>query len=462
MSRIKALRDKKAALLQEAGQLVTKMDAGTITPDEVARLNAITSGKAQTETDPAVASLLKQVNDEISQEEVLMAERRSMTPVQDPNADTATEAAARVPAEARVEPVKFRSLGEQMMAIAAAGTPNSSRDSRLIMAAGPTGMSEGVGSDGGFLVQSDFVDGLLQNLYAGGDILNLINPYKIGVGPQSNGIRMNGVDETSRANGSRAGGIQAFWSGEAQQYSGTTPKFRKIGMELDKLTGLLYATDELLQDTTALESWINRAFTDEFTFKVEDAVINGTGAGMPLGILNSGAVITVPKETNQPNASINTFNILNMWARLPAKSRKTAVWLNNVDTEPALGQMYTPGKNVAGTENVGVIPAVGVNYTAPGVNGNQYATLQGRPVIPVEYCATLGTPGDLILWDPSQYLAIDKGQTQTASSIHVRFLFDETVFRFVYRFNGQPTWRQPVTPFKGSNSQSPFIVLAQR
>lgn len=88
--------------------------------------------------------------------------------------------------------------------------------------------------------------------------------------------------------------------------------------------------------------------------------------------------------------------------------------------------------------------------------------LLGRPVIPVEHCATLGTPGDIILADFSQYAMADKGGVQAASSIHVRFLNDESTFRFIYRVDGQPTWKKPLTPKNGSNTYSPFIQLSTR
>ena len=83
-------------------------------------------------------------------------------------------------------------------------------------------------------------------------------------------------------------------------------------------------------------------------------------------------------------------------------------------------------------------------------------------MIPVEYCQTLGTTGDIILADFSQYLMIDKGGLQSASSIHVRFVYDETAFRFVYRVDGQPAWNAALTPYKGTNKLSPFVVLASR
>ena len=42
------------------------------------------------------------------------------------------------------------------------------------------------------------------------------------------------------------------------------------------------------------------------------------------------------------------------------------------------------------------------------------------------------------------------------------FLYDENVFRFIYRVDGKPIWNKPLTPYKGSASVSPFVTLAKR
>jgi hypothetical protein len=62
----------------------------------------------------------------------------------------------------------------------------------------------------------------------------------------------------------------------------------------------------------------------------------------------------------------------------------------------------------------------------------------------------------------SQYIVIDKGGVQSASSMHVRFLNDEQTFRWVVRNDGQPTWNAALTPYKGSATLSPFVVVAAR
>ena len=41
-------------------------------------------------------------------------------------------------------------------------------------------------------------------------------------------------------------------------------------------------------------------------------------------------------------------------------------------------------------------------------------------------------------------------------------IYDESVFRFVVRMDGQPAHSSAITPYKGSNSLSAFINLATR
>jgi HK97 family phage major capsid protein len=128
------------------------------------------------------------------------------------------------------------------------------------------------------------------------------------------------------------------------------------------------------------------------------------------------------------------------------------VWLINQDCEPQLNTLsLTVGNN-----------SYPVLMPATGISGAPYDTMFGRPVIPTEFNKTLGTVGDIVLADFSQYLLVDKGSMQSASSVHVRFLYDEMVFKFTYRVDGQPIWRTALTPYQGTNTQSPFVALATR
>lgn len=358
--------------------------------------------------------------------------------------DRSTEKPEVKPTPAKDTEKRFSSFGEQLMATYRAAMPGGKVDERLTTRAA-SGLNESTPSDGGFLVQQDFVTELLKRTYETGILASKVK--KIPISTNANGMKINAIDEDSRANGSRWGGVQTYWEGEADELTASKPKFRQMELSLKKLTGLCYATDELLQDAAALEAVIRQAFAEEFGFKIDDAILSGSGEGEPLGILNSGAIVTVAKEASQTDI-ITVENLIKMWNRLWSRSRANAVWYINQELEPYLYTLKIGDKPV-------YIPA-------GGLSEKPYGTLFGRPVVPIEQCSAAGEVGDIILADIGQYLLIDKGGVKSASSIHVRFLYDENVFRFIYRVDGKPIWTKPLTPYKGSATVSPFVTLAKR
>jgi HK97 family phage major capsid protein len=341
----------------------------------------------------------------------------------------------------------WSSLGEQLFAVARADSKRGV-DPRLLTAAA-TGLGEAIPSDGGWLVQQDFSQELLQETFQTGLLASRCR--RIQISGNANSIKLNGVDETSRAS-TRYGGVLGYWVDEAAAKTASRPKFRKIELSLKKLIGLCYATDELLQDAVALESFIRTAFPGEFGFLIDDAIINGVGAAQPMGILNAGCLVSVSKETGQAASTVLAENIIKMYARMFPSSLASAVWLVNASVLP---QLYTMSLNV-GTGGAPVFMPAG------GLSQSPYNTLLGRPVIPIEQCAALGTVGDIIFADLGGYLFADKGGIQSDMSIHVQFLYDESVFRFVYRCDGQPSRSSALTPYKGSDTLSHFVALATR
>ena len=348
----------------------------------------------------------------------------------------------------------FASSGEFFQAVMRAGTPGGPVDPRLSTRAA-SGLQESVPSDGGFLVYKEMAEGLMANVWDMGMVLPRIN--KLTLSGNKNGLKMNGLDETSRADGSRWGGILSYWVDEADEKTKSKPKFRQIELSLHKVVCLVYATDELLDDAAALAQTIDTGCRDELNFKLQNAIINGSGAGQPLGILNSGCVVPVAKESGQNADTIVYENVMKMWSRMMASSRPNAIWLINQNCEPQLFQMSLS----VGTGGAPVYLPAGGAAAAP------YGILFGRPVVPIEQCPVLGDVGDIILADFSKYIGIDKGGMQKDISIHVRFIYDESVFRFVYRFDGQPMLASAINPFTAgattaTDTLSHFVTLEAR
>ena len=350
----------------------------------------------------------------------------------------------------RASKEKFASLGEQLAAVMKASMPGGHADPRLFNA---TGANETVPSEGGFMVQTDFTQELLKQVYQTGQLVSRCR--KVTISGSANAMTINGVDETSRATGSRYGGIRGYWVDEAAEKTASKPTFRKIELKLKKLIGLCYATDELLDDVAALGGIIRDGFVSEFGFLLDDAVMNGTGAGQPLGILNAGCLVSQAAETGQVAATVVAENVIKMYSRLFASSRANSVWFINQNVEPQLHTMSI----AVGT---GGYPL----YMPPGgLMASPYGMLLGRPVIPIEQCQSLGTVGDIVLADlTSGYILAEKGGVKSDMSIHVKFVYDESVFRFVLRVDGQPVRATPLTPYKGGANftQSHFVALATR
>ena len=314
-----------------------------------------------------------------------------------------------------------------------------------------TGMNEAIGSQGGFLLEPTYVAGILQKTYEANPFLSLLRRQQIG--PNSNSLIMRAVDESSRAAGSRHGGVRCYWLDEAAAKTATKPKFRKMEWTPKKVAALWYATDELLQDATALTGMADMIFGEELSYEVANVVINGTGAGQPLGLLNSPALVSVAAEAGQGATTIVSQNVMKMYSRCWGPSRRNAVWLINQDIEPQLHSLSV-------TAGVGGVP---VYLPANGLSGSPLATLYGRPVITLEQCSTLGTIGDIIFVDPTEYMLVDKGAPVLAESMHLLFNYDETCFRLVYRCDGMPLWNSALTPASGSgNTLSPIVALATR
>ncbi len=361
----------------------------------------------------------------------------------------------------------WESMGHMIQAVVRAGShmgegsiggkPTGFVDRRLLgvdfEGRAVSGMSEGIPQDGGFLVQQDFSTELLTAAHNTGILANKTRKFTISAA--ANSMKIPGVDETSRVAGSRWGGILLYWLEQAAEKTASKPKFRQMEWSLKKIAGLCYVTDEMLSDAASIGAILTLGFGEELGFKLDDAMINGTGAGQPVGILNANCLVSIAKETGQSAKTIIWDNIMKMYAQFWARSMPNGIWLINQSCLVQLMSMTIP----VGT---GGIP---VWMPANLAQGRPNSTLMGMPVIAIEQCATLGTVGDIILCDWTQYVNITKGGLQTAQSMHVRFIYDEQVYRFVYRVDGQPLWSVALTPFKDATTSqklSPFVALATR
>lgn len=313
------------------------------------------------------------------------------------------------------------------------------------------GGAVGVGSDGGVLVQPDHVNEVFMLTVGKSQIASKCKIIDTDTGT----VTLNLVDETSRATGSRRGGVQAYRRAEAGSVTATKPKFHREEIRADAMDALYYATDELLDDVSALQSLVAPMFADELYWKLEDEILGGNGAGgQCLGVLNSPVTIEVAKESGQANNTIVYANVVAMLDSLLPSSEARAEFVHHRLARAQFRNMvHTPGSN---TDFMPYVPRGG------GVLGEKFDTLAGYPAQAIEQARAVGNAGDLILADWSYYALVRRKGIQASQSAHIAFLTGETAFKWSQRVGGAPLLKAPITDAYGNGTTSPFVVLAAR
>jgi HK97 family phage major capsid protein len=438
IKRLRALQQRKAA----AVETMKTITASTPDGQDLSAEQALQFAAAQADATAAQASI-EQVQAAID------AERSLELP-----------AGARIGNAAPViesDPARgFSSLGEFAVKVKEAVLRPQAVDDRLLQmsaASATTYGNESSGADGGFPVPPVWRQQIMTVVMDDAELL----PRCDVMPSESNNMTLP-VDETTSHQTS--GGILAYWDNEAAAMTQSKPSLKELSLKLNRVTALVPMTDELLQDASLMAAYVSRKAPQKIAFKVTDAIVNGNGVGMPLGILASPALVTVTKETSQAANTILAQNILKMMARMPARNFRNAVWIANQDILPQLGSLSTPIKNVAGSENVGGIP---IQFDGPSTLTGPDYRLMGRPVVFTEAASALSSLGDIILGDLSQYLALVKSTgIESDTSMHLWFDQNLTAFRFRMRMTGQPWLSAPIARKNGSNTLSHFVTLQAR
>lgn len=338
----------------------------------------------------------------------------------------------------------FKSPREFLSCVIEAGR-GSKFDSRLKMLT--VGSDEARGNSdpaGGFLLPEGFSPNLLKIMPEADPMGGLTTQVPM----QTATLKIPARVDTTHTS-SVTGGLTV--TRRPETVAGTASQMTLSAVELTahSLFGLSYATEEILSDSPiSFAALLSAGFSEQFTSHLIGERITGTGVGEFMGVLNSPCLVSVAKEVGQGAATIVKQNIDKMRSRCWGYGK--AVWLYNHDTLPMLRSLV---------QEVGTGGAP-VAYFNTDANGN--STLDGRPAIATEYCKTLGTVGDLILGNWSEYLEGLYEPLQSAESIHVRFVNHERAFKFWLRNAGQPWWKAALTPKNSTATLSPFVVLATR
>jgi len=295
-------------------------------------------------------------------------------------------------------------------------------------------LGESTDSGGGFLVPDDTYNGVIEVALEDA----IVRPRAIVIPTRKMSLPIPTIVDTAHTS-TLYGGITPKWEPEAGDYDEYTPTYGQTFMTLKKLVGYAYISDELLADGgAAAEAATKRIFAKALAFTEDGAFLTGAGGVKPLGLLNAPGRVTVSKVSGQTAATIYPENIYKMFCRLFPSSFNKAVWIGNPNTLPLIFE-----------------PTLSISDLL------QEVKLFGRPFILSEHCKTVGTEGDFMLADFSNYVVLDGGLSVSYSP-YVRYQYGQGVFRFVLRTDGKPLHASAITPENGTDTLSSIVTLETR
>lgn len=185
-------------------------------------------------------------------------------------------------------------------------------------------MQEGVDADGGYLVPDEYDNRLIEKLKEENIFRKLCHPVS------TSGDHKINIAATTPA---------AAWIDEGEALTWGDATFAQVLLDAHKLHVAIKVTEELLYDSKFnLETFIINAFSKALANAEENAFINGTGSGQPLGILaaTGGADVGV---TTASSTAITADEIINLIYSLKRPYRKNAAFIMNDQTVAAIRKL---------------------------------------------------------------------------------------------------------------------------
>jgi len=303
-------------------------------------------------------------------------------------------------------------------------------------------LSAGDGSAGGYTIPPAFVDSVLT-----------LNPNVSIVRPRATIVPSDkgspdapcSMPKLKYGSDGILSGVTVKWIAEGAAKTATEPEFELLTLKAHEVAAYCTLTDRLLRNSSTIQPTVSNLFRNACRLTEENAFLNGSGVGQPLGVLQGGACVNVARAVGNQiawadmRAMVQSF----MWP----EDLATACWV----TSQSCLDMLLSMESTAG--DIMVVPS----ERTGSINK---LMIMGLPIFVWSAAPVLGSRGDLILADFSKYLIKNGSPLAIDASQHALFTEDKTILRVVWNVDGQPWMQAPLTLEDGATEVSPFVVLA--
>lgn len=253
-------------------------------------------------------------------------------------------------------------------------------------------LSEGVDSEGGYLVPDEFEHTLVSGLEEEGAIRSLAHVFTT-----SNGVHKIPVVRTKG---------NASWIDENGSYGESDDVFGQEQIDAHKVGTIIKVSEELLNDSAFdLEKYFQDEFARRIGAKEEEAFIIGDGSKKPTGILNKtgGAEVGVTAASDK---AITADEIIDLYYSVKAPYRKNAVWILNDSTVRAVRKLKD---------------ANGQYLWQPALHEGEHETLMGKAILTSPYVPEIAAGAKVVMFGDLSFYWIGDRQGITFKRLNERY-----------------------------------------
>jgi len=253
-------------------------------------------------------------------------------------------------------------------------------------------LSEGVDTEGGYLVPDEFEKTLVQALEEESAVRSLAHVFTT-----SNGLHKIPIVTTK--------GV-ANWIDEGTAYGESDDVFGSEQIDAHKVGTIIKVSEELLNDSAFdLQKYFQDEFARRIGNKEEEAFIIGDGSKKPTGILNAtgGAEIGV---TAGSATAITADEIIDLFYSLKSPYRKDAVWLLNDSTVAAIRKLKDNN---------------GQYLWQPALREKEFDTIMGKKVITSPFVPEIAAGAKTVMFGDFSYYWIGDRQGVAFKRLNERY-----------------------------------------
>jgi HK97 family phage major capsid protein len=317
--------------------------------------------------------------------------------------------------------------------------------------------SERVPSQGGFLVPEQLRAQVMAYVTPA-----IVRPRATVVEMDSLTLGIPLLDNPSQASGAQALGGLTFSIAEAgAAITPTNPAFGRLRLEAVKIAAYLQGVpNELTSDAAgAMGDLLARVIAMGLAWYEDDLfVANGTGTGQPQALANASCAVGIDRGTA---SQVGLADVTSMVKSLHPAALQAALtpglthvrWLLSSGVLAYFLDLY---QAVGTPANTGIALS---DWFSFGDGHDIGPSMLGIPASVTDHQPALGSTGDVILADLSQFVIADRAEmTVEQSASGPSYALDASDFRIRSRVDGR-YWVQSATTTEAGATVSPVVVL---